>query len=1003
MYLNCHTSFSYKYGTLSIEGLLEKARKMGVKRLALTDINSTSGCIDFVRRANLADIESVIGIDFRNGAKQQFVGLAINNAGFRELNEFLTHHLHHEEPIPEKAPGFNNVFVIYPWDKTPFQALKENEFIGVRPAQLKQLPFSKWKDHQHKLVIQQPVSFNALKDFETHKLLRAMDNNTLLSMLPEEELADPYEIMVPESRLEEIFEAYPQIITNTRKLINQCSIDFDFGSVKNKKFYTNSVSEDMQLIRNECEKGLIYRYRKAPSNVLERMNKELQVIQDKGFASYFLINWDMINYARSQDYYYVGRGSGANSMVAYLLRITDVDPIELDLYFERFINPERANLPDFDIDFSSFDRNDITQYLFDKYGWDRTALIGTYSTFKDRGTLRELGKVYGMPAHDIRKMQKASNYYELDELARKVYGHYRKIAGLPNHLSVHASGVIISEEPIASYTATMMPPKGFPTTHFSMIEAEDVGLHKFDILGQRGLGKIKDALQLVRDNQNVLVDIHKVEEFKRDDKINIELLKEAKTIGCFYVESPAMRMLLTKLRASDYLRLVAASSIIRPGVAQSGMMQEYVQRFHDPERREQARKELPELYDILKETYGVMVYQEDVIKVAHQFAGLSLAEADVLRRGMSWKFRERNEFHLVRDKFFNNCRKKNHPEDKISKLWEEIESFGNYAFAKGHSASYAVESYQALYLKAHYPLEYMVATVNNGGGFYRTELYFHEVKLNGGKLELPCVNQSDALTGLQGKTIYVGLRFVHGLEADTVQRLLTERFYDGPYKSLRDFVKRVQLPIEQLHLLIRIGAFRFTGKQKKELLWDAHFLLSASKKTKPSRTLFNVEPAEFEIPELWSHPLEDAFDEIELLGFPVSRTPFELLEEEPKMKLKAVDLPGLVGETVEIVGYLIHIKGTQTRSKDTPQRMNFGTWLDLDGQWLDTVHFPKAAARYPFQGPGCYWIKGKVLDEFGFISVEMHEMRRLPNQNMETPSVRLRSSESYFRKPKMLK
>jgi len=779
-------------------------------------------------------------------------------------------------------------------------------------------------------------------------------------------------------------------------LLNECSIDFDFTTFKNKKHYTTSISEDLSLIRSQAIEGLKYRYGNAPTNIIERMEKELKVIEDKCFSSYFLINWDMVNYARSQNFYYVGRGSGANSMVAYLLRITDVDPIELDLYFERFINPERSSLPDFDIDFSSIERNTVTRYLFDKYGWDKTALVGSYNTFKGRATLRELGKVFGMPPVQINAMQKAENYAQLDEIARLVVKHHKRIEGLPNHLSVHSSGIIISEESINTYTATMLPPKGFPTTHFSMIEAEDIGLHKYDVLGQRGLGKIKDSLSIIKNNRGLDVDIHQMKKLKEDSKIK-KLLKIGDCVGCFYVESPGMRMLLTKLKADDYLRLVAASSIIRPGVSQSGMMNEYIRRFHNKELREKARNILPDFYNLLEETYGVMVYQEDVIKVAHYFAGLSLGEADVLRRGMSSKFRERNEFHKIKDKFFKNCRQKGYQTTIVMKIWEQIESFGNYAFAKGHSASYAVESYQALYLKAHYPLEYMVATVNNGGGFFRTEVYFHEARMNGATIEVPCINNSEGLTNIYRKSIFIGLRFMNGLELDSINRILLDRHQNGVFLDLRDFVNRVPFSLDQLRLLIRVGAFRFTKKSKKELLWDAHFLLANNKKLIPSKTLFDIEIKNFEMPQLWSHHLEDVFDEIEIIGFAVSRSPFSLLKEMPKNHLTTSNLKLHINKTIEIVGYLIHVKGTKTHKGE---RMNFGTWFDKNGHWFDTVHFPQIAKAFSFRGPGCYLIKGKVIDEFGFISIDVKSTQRLATQNINQTSVQLRSANPYFQKAK---
>jgi DNA polymerase-3 subunit alpha len=986
--LNSHTYYSYKFGTLSIEQLVQEAKGKAYDSIVLSDINNTSACLDFIRQCDKEQIKPILGIDFRNGAQQQYIGIAMNNDGFKDLNEHLTQYLHSDDNFPKKAPVFQNAYLIYPFGDIDYQSLKENEFVGIKPSQLSKLLFSDWKNQQDKLVIMQSVTFSNKRDFNIHRLLRAINKNVLLSRLPKSEEAHADEIMFQNQDLQELYREYPQIIENTQKILDNCSISFEFKTSKNKQTYTESHEEDFELLKQESLKGLKYRYKEPSQKVLERMEKELKVIKQLNFCAYFLINWDMINYARSKGCYYVGRGSGANSMVAYLLRITDVDPIELDLYFERFINPARTSPPDFDIDFSSRDRNNITRYLFDRYGWDHTALIGTYITFQYRSMIREIGKVFGLPVQEIEKLQKRTDLKGIDDMGLLVLKYSKLIHGFPSHLSVHSSGIIISEEPINTYTATIMPPKGFPTIHFSMLEAEDIGFAKFDVLGQRGLSKIEDAVAIVEKNRGDIIDIHDLEHFKKDEKVK-NLLKQGKTIGCFYVESPAMRMLLTKLEADDYIRLVAASSIIRPGVAKSGMMREYILRYRHPERREVARNEMPELYDLLEETYGVMVYQEDVIKVAHYFAGLTLAEADVLRRGMSWKFKQRNEFGKIKDKFFSNCKKKQYPLLIVERVWTQIESFANYAFSKGHSASYAVESFQALYLKAHYPLEYIVATINNGGGFYRKESYVHEARMHGAQIEPPCINNSDYITVIHGHVIHLGLSLINHLENTTVKTLLTERYTNGDFENLRDFMKRVPVSLEQLTILIRINAFRFTEKSKKELLWDAHFILKKDKRTKPEKTLFNEKPKEFKLPELYSHPLEAAYDELEIIGFSCSITPFKLIDKLPKTCLLAKDFVNMISKQVEIIGYLIHVKRTRTGGG---KYMSFGVFTDLTGHWIDTVQFPKIMAQYPFRGPGCYLIKGKVVSEFGFISIEVSELHRLANINLEEPSTRLKVS-----------
>lgn len=973
MLLNCHTYYSFCFGTLSVEDLLQLAKQNGYSSFAITDINNTSACIDYVRRAKQLGMKPIVGIDFRNGAEQKYIGIAINNAGFKELNEHLSKHLHGNIAFEPQAPVFTNAYIIYPLKNYTGQVLRDNEFVGISMKELNSIAFSAAQKKTDRFVALQSVTFVNKKYFNAHRLLRAIDTNNLLSKLPVSEQAQPDELMYPHQELYLAYAPYPSIISNTIGILNDCEMDFEYGKFANKnlKFYTTSLQDDISLLRSKCMAGLSYRYKDPSTEVLKRVEKELDIIQTMGFSSYFLINWDIVQYAQNKDYYYVGRGSGANSIVAYLLRITDVDPIDLDLYFERFINPSRSNPPDFDIDFSWTDRDDITRYIFDRFGRERTALLGAYNTFQKDAVVRELGKVFGLPAGEIDRLQKASGRIEADDLGKMVLKYSELIKGFPSHLSVHSSGIIISQEPITTYCATNMPPKGYATTQFSMLEAEDIGLYKFDILSQRGLAKIKDTLAIIKEKKGIELDLHNIADFKEDEKIK-ELLREGKAIGCFYVESPAMRMLLSKLGADDYLRLVAASSIIRPGVSKSGMMREYIVRYRDEKLRKKAREALPELYDLLQETYGVMVYQEDVIRVAHFFAGLSLEEADYLRRGMSWKFKQRNEFDRVQKQFFDNCLQKGHDPKLITDIWIQIESFANFAFSKGHSASYAVESYQALYLKAYYPLEYMVATLNNGGGFYRKELYLHEARMHGADIELPCINKSTDICEIDGRRIYLSLAMINEIEHQTISDVLNERNANGSFKDVNDFLERVHLSIEQMRLLVRVGAFRFTGKNKRELLWEIHALVTPEKNREME--LFVLKPKTWQFPSLTTSTTDEAFDEIELLGFSLC-PPFELLKDKLTTKLLAKQLPSYINQEVVIVGYLVTVKPTYTSKKE---KMYFGTFTDLDGDWIDTVHFPPSARSYPFTGPGCYELIGTVVKEYDFISMEVKAMKRLP-------------------------
>lgn len=981
MLLNCHSFFSLRYGLIPEEELLKMSQENGYRSIALTDINNTSACLNFIRMAPKYGIKPIVGIDFRNGNEQQFVGIAKNNAGFQEINAYLSEHTHAKKAFGNHAPASENTAFIYPFEKlakTKKSHFSNNEYIGVSKDQLNRLRFSPLVQHIDKIVVLEPLSFRNKKDFNAHRLLRAVDLNTLLSKLDPSETAKETEQILPENILKAHFKDFDRILYNTEKLIDECNIHFSFGDDRenqNLLVFGESKEEDFRRIKQLSYEGVGYRYGQAVTDeILDRIAMELDVIEKQNYVPFFLVNHDIVNYARHKGYYHVGRGSGANSIVAYLLNITNVDPIDLDLYFERFMNLYRKNPPDFDIDFSWKDREDVTRYIFEKYGAkNQASLLATYSTFQHSSAVRELGKVFGLPAYEIDALSDGKyDSKKLDQFSGLIinYAKYLQDNNQPNHLSIHAGGVLISEPSIHYFTATDLPPKGFPTTQFDMVIAEDVGLNKYDILGQRGLAKIKEALEVIRYNRpkELEIDINDVKKFKVDPKIN-ELVRDGNCIGCFYVESPAMRMLLKKLQVDNYLGLVAASSIIRPGVAKSGMMREYILRHRDREKRKNAH---PELFKLMEDTYGIMVYQEDVIKVAHLFADLTLSEADIIRRGMSGKFRRREEFESVRDKFFVNCQNKGYSSELAQEVWSQIASFAGFAFAKGHSASYAVESYQTLFLKAYYPLEYMVAVLNNGGGFYSPELYIHEARLHGANIFAPCLNHSNSETIIEGKDIYLGFGLLNGIQDKTIEKILSARKEDGVFSSLSNFLDRVSISIEQVTILIRIDAFRFTGIDKKTLLWKAHLWINKTLKA-PQKQLFQSEVKDFELPVFETSSIGDAYDQIELIGFPLCN-PFDLVKNGLPQSIMSKDLNKHIGQEVVQYGYLVATKNTRTANGET---MHFGTFLDQEGQFIDTVHFPPIASRYRFSGKGVYKIHGKVTEEFDFLTIEVIEMVRM--------------------------
>lgn len=970
MYLNCHSFHSLRYGTIPIETLVKQARALHITALALTDINTVTGIYDFTKACLAEGIKPVVGMEIREENRLLYITLAKKQSGIGEICRLLTNRNVEDIPLPKIAPLFQEVITIYPLSNVPEQ-LKDNEYIGVRPEQISQLIRERWKPYISRMVILSPVTVSGKTEYNLHRILRAVDLNVILSKLGHDDTCQVDETLLPLEKLLENYRDYPQIIANTRMVIESCNFEFDFGTPRNKKYYTDNPQGDIKLLSSLAYAGLKKRYGDKHTAARVRVEKELKVIDELGFSGYFLITWDIVRYSNSMGFMHIGRGSGANSIIAYCLGITDICPLELDLYFERFLNLNRKTPPDFDIDWSWQERDTILQYIFDRYGKDHVAFCGTNVEFKYRSIFREVGKVFGLPKEELDALATRSAERDDDsQLVRLVMKYGKMLEKYPNQRSMHSCGILISEEPITNFTALEMPPKGFPIVQFDMHIAEDIGFEKFDILSQRGIGSINDTVKLIKKNRQLNVDIRDTSISKNEARCN-DMLSRGRTIGCFYIESPAMRGLLRRLKCEDYKTLVAASSIIRPGVAQSGMMKEYIFRHNYPDQFEYFHEVFEEH---LGDTYGIMVYQEDVIKIAMHFGGLSAADGDVLRRAMSGKGRSLAALQKVKDNFFASCNHQGHPEELSREVYRQIESFAGYSFCKAHSASYAVESYQSLYLKTYYPIEFMVAVINNQGGFYRTEVYVHEARMSGANIRTPCVNKSEYETTLYNEDIYLGLMHLQSLEAKIGTLIPEERKKNGDYKTLEDFVRRIPIGIEGLQILIFIGAFRFTGKSKSELLVQARLLLINFKPEDRNGLLINEPSKEYKLPKLERSLFEDAFDEIELLSFPVSCTPFDLLQTKYRGHVMAKDLNYYHKRQVKMLAYLISRKHVPTKRGT----MFFGTWIDANGDYFDTAHFPNSLEHSPFLGGGCYLLLGTVEVDYHFPTITMHKMAKMP-------------------------
>ncbi|MDC7218189.1 MAG: PHP domain-containing protein, partial [Spirochaetales bacterium] len=400
MYLNCHSFHSLRYGTIPVDELVLLGKACGVRAMALTDINTVTGIYEFYKACNGSGIKPLVGMEFREGQKMLFVALALNRKGLGEINRLRTKHNLESTPVPALAPGFENVAVIYPMENAP-SSLRPNEYIGIRPDDLSLLIRPQWKTRLDRMVALQPVTVQTKTEHNLHRILRAIDLNTLGSKLSQDDYCAAGEMMVPIEVLTGKYSQYSQILHNTATLIDQCSFDYEFGVPRNKKHYTAGRETDLELLTGLAHQGLAKRYGSDNAAAAARVEKELKVIHQLEFSGYFLITWDIIRYSNSMGFMHIGRGSGANSIIAYCLGITDICPLELDLYFERFLNLNRKSPPDFDIDWSWKERDVILDYIFKRYGADHVAFCGTNVEFKYKSILREVGKVFGLPKEEL--------------------------------------------------------------------------------------------------------------------------------------------------------------------------------------------------------------------------------------------------------------------------------------------------------------------------------------------------------------------------------------------------------------------------------------------------------------------------------------------------------------------------------------------------------------------------------------------------------------------------
>ena len=979
--------YSLMRGVASPRALARRAKALGYERLALADRDNLYGLWEFRRACREEGLRPIIGAEVTSpdGPARAWC-LVESEAGFASLCRLLTRR-HREEgfslarAMAEESGGLavltDDAELLTAWrgQGVPAWAALPRRPTGA-PLELRRSA----RRLDAPLVALADACFLQPNDRERHQVLRAIAHNTTLSRLEPQDLAPPDAVLAGPQEYAERFAPLPEALAGARALSERLAF-VPAPDVTMPPWEDAQGRSADEALRSRAYAGAARRYgQPLPREVSQRLEYELGIIAGKGFSSYFLVVEDIVK--RSPRI--CGRGSGAASLVAYSLGITNVCPIKFNLYFERFIHPQRIDPPDIDVDFAWDERDGVIDSVLEQYR-GRAAMVATHIFFQGRMAIREVAKVYGLPAAEIKRVMRHlpwlrgpaeghTGFYpkrqalppgaqaDLTAPWPQVLASAQSIVGIPRHISVHVGGVVITPGPIAGYAPLETAPKGVPVIQWEKDGAEEAGLVKIDLLGNRSLAVIRDAVASVKASGEAF---HETSWQPEDDPTTQAMVAKGRTMGCFYIESPATRLLQEKAARGDYEHLVIHSSIIRP--AANDYIQEYLHRLHGASWEPIH----PLLEPILDETYGIMVYQEQVSQAAVALAGFSHAAGDRLRKVMTWKDKGRTLMDY-KEKFMAGARERGVSPACLDAIWDMMMSFSGYSFCKPHSASYARVSFQAAYLKAHHPAEFMAAVISNQGGFYSAFAYVSEARRLGLSVLPPCVNQSVARWSGRGQEMRTGLMAVKGLGRETMARIMAAR-EARPYAGIEDFLSRVRPEEDEARALIHAGAFGdlHPGADPAELLWRLARARRAREAASRREGLFPPAPPPIAPPLPSGDELARLRRQYAVLGFLPSRHPMVLFAHALKGKkiIKARDLTRYVGRRVRLAGWLLTGKTVWTK---TDQPMQFLTFEDETGL-VETTFFPRAYRRLAMMLDWSrpYLLEGRVEENFGVATLNV--------------------------------
>lgn len=992
--LSLHSYYSLMQATSSPAKLCRLAKELGYSGLALTDTDTLTGLWPFLAACRQEQLRPLVGAKVTDRKNEETVICLVKNpAGYVNLCHLISRRKGEADfSLLREVRIYGEGLLLLSQSLALLQGLQKQGMdlaadLGDRPTE-NGGRLRKWaKEHHIPAVATPSAALGEEKDRDLFLLMEAIRTNSRLDLKADRKRPLPAWLEAP-AVYRERFAVWPEVVAASHHLARRCNFSGpSFGIVMPP--WKGKGEEVAAALRRASYRGACKRYGTDLSEaVVERLEYELRVIDSMGFSSYFLVVRDIVHGSRAKKggrpSRICGRGSGAASLVAYCLEITNVCPLKHNLYFARFLNPGRLDPPDIDIDFSWDERDGVLAQIFREYG-SHAAMVSTIICFQPRMAIRETAKAFGLPPGEVSGLGKylsglggehgeplLASLHRLPALKGRelaapwpeIVALASRLIGVPRYLSVHPGGVVITPEPVTDYVPVECAAKGVVVMQWDKDAAEEAGLVKIDILGNRSLGVIRDSIAAIEDSGcNFDEEYWQPEE----DLETRKTVAAGQTMGCFYIESPAMRLLQQKAGTGDFEQLVLQSSIIRP--AANDFVREYVRRLHGGKWQHLH----PRLAEVLDETFGLMVYQEDVSRVAVALAGFSHARADGLRKVLSKKDRAL----CLRDyeqEFDAGCAAQGVDGETRKKLWQMMMSFDGYSFCKPHSASYARVSFQAAWLKTHYPAEFMAAVISNQGGYYSTFAYVSEAKRLGVSVLPPCVKESEIRWKGSKKSIRVGLMAVKGLSIEAMGKIVQYR-QKQPYSSSVDFWQRVQPPQDESRALIQSGALDglTADRNRSTLFWQLSQFRSLAR-SKKSSPLFGLQLPDAPCLQALA-PRELLRREYQVLGFLCRGHPLLLCGPKLQGRTRASEMDHCTGKQVSFAGWLLSGKLVSTKSGEV---MEFLTFEDETGV-VETTFFPRVYRRYaPHLFSGCpYMLWGRVEEEYGVVTLTVEGLRRL--------------------------